>query len=231
MIFYPFYKTSQDKYEIRKTSDYGWRVLNGVQDFHKGVDYSPKIKTETIEIVASQYGELKTGKDSNGGLYSLIKGIDGKGYLTVHHSSFIKTSGFVIAGEPIAYIGKSGNATGIHIHFEVRDNYNDTNSHINPEILDLTYYDHQMINFAQVLAWNDAIGTKKLTDKKVEVKGDGKPSKLVPDTNNLSVGQKAYMSKLSELVEIAQKTGLSNTTWLDSVTARFALYLRKSGSV
>jgi murein DD-endopeptidase MepM/ murein hydrolase activator NlpD len=47
---------------------------------------------------------------------------DGTETVYGHMSSFIKTSGCVTAGTPIARIGEGGDATGPHLHFEVRVN-------------------------------------------------------------------------------------------------------------
>jgi murein DD-endopeptidase MepM/ murein hydrolase activator NlpD len=45
---------------------------------------------------------------------------DGTETVYGHMSSFIRHSGCVKAGEPIARIGSAGDATGPHLHFEVR---------------------------------------------------------------------------------------------------------------
>jgi murein DD-endopeptidase MepM/ murein hydrolase activator NlpD len=45
---------------------------------------------------------------------------DGTETVYGHMSSFIRTTGCVQAGEPIARIGAGGDATGPHLHFEVR---------------------------------------------------------------------------------------------------------------
>lgn len=141
MAYYPFSKKTRDEFGIVLTSPYGMR--NG--KMHKGADYAPsKNKNGDIEIIANVDGDLITGKDQYGGLWSYVKGVDGRGYLTVHHKRFFKTLGKVKAGEVIALMGESGLATGVHTHFEIRQNAFAPSSHINPEKQNLTYYEPSM---------------------------------------------------------------------------------------
>jgi murein DD-endopeptidase MepM/ murein hydrolase activator NlpD len=50
----------------------------------------------------------------------MINDWDGTETVYGHMSSFVRTSGCVSAGETIARIGSAGDATGPHLHFEVR---------------------------------------------------------------------------------------------------------------
>ena len=49
-----------------------------------------------------------------------IRDWDGTETVYGHMSSFVRTSGCVKAGEVIARVGSAGDATGPHLHFEVR---------------------------------------------------------------------------------------------------------------
>lgn len=142
MAYYPFTKSDKDKYGIRVTSPYGMRASG----FHGGTDYAPRIKNTNIPIIASEEGTVSTGRDSFGGLWSYVRGKSGRGYLSVHHSKFLKTKGPVKAGEAIAIMGTTGHSTGIHTHFEIRKDANNKSSKVDPEKQGLTYFDLPIIN-------------------------------------------------------------------------------------
>jgi murein DD-endopeptidase MepM/ murein hydrolase activator NlpD len=60
------------------------------------------------------------GPQSGYGEVMRIRDWDGTETVYGHMSSFIRRSGCVHAGDPIARVGTAGDATGPHLHFEVR---------------------------------------------------------------------------------------------------------------
>ena len=85
---------------------------------HAGVDLAGPWGTT---IVAATAGCISyAGPMSGYGEVMQIADWDGTETVYGHMSSFIRTSGCVHAGEPIARIGSGGDATGPHLHFEVR---------------------------------------------------------------------------------------------------------------
>ena len=138
-------KKSTDKFDIRGTisgesdntaSRFLNRPINGVltsafgyrihpkrkkRHFHSGIDLAAK-KGTPISCAASGkvvFAGWKTG-------YGYVVMVDhGKGYETLyaHCSRLAVTTGQIVsAGKIVAYVGRTGVATGPHLHFEVRKN-------------------------------------------------------------------------------------------------------------
>jgi murein DD-endopeptidase MepM/ murein hydrolase activator NlpD len=135
VAYWPFTLADKQKHNIRETTKYN-------PPTHNGVDEAPADHAKDIPIIASQEGELITDTESTGNRYTYIRGIDGRGYGNSHCSSFLKTSGHVIAGEKIAIMGMTGIATGIHTHFWIRANYKDDDSFVNPDTQNLQFIDN-----------------------------------------------------------------------------------------
>jgi len=105
----------------RITSPYGMRVLKGRKDFHAGIDISGPTGNN---IVAAENGRVSYAGYMRGYGNVIILSHDG-GYSTVYgHNSinFVKTGQSIKKGVVIAKVGSTGNATGSHLHFEVRLN-------------------------------------------------------------------------------------------------------------
>lgn len=102
----------------RISSDYGWR---GDEDFHHGIDIA--ISTGT-SITAARSG--KVSKVGWMGVYGKTVMIDhGNGIQTLYaHNDrlLVKVGEQIAAGERIALSGNTGNTTGPHLHFEIRQN-------------------------------------------------------------------------------------------------------------
>ncbi len=91
---------------------------------HKGLDIAAPYGTE---IYAAADGTVTySGKRGDYGYIIIIDHGDGKTETVYSHNSknLVKTGESVTAGQLIAYVGRSGNATGNHLHFEVRINGN-----------------------------------------------------------------------------------------------------------
>ncbi|MBA7562184.1 LysM peptidoglycan-binding domain-containing protein [Candidatus Atribacteria bacterium 1244-E10-H5-B2] len=105
----------------RITSPYGIRVISGRRDFHAGIDIGGSTGTN---IVAAERGRVSYTGYMRGFGNVIILSHDG-GHSTVYgHNSvnLVKKGQYVNRGSVIAKIGRTGNATGSHLHFEIRLN-------------------------------------------------------------------------------------------------------------
>jgi len=103
----------------RITSPYGQRILNGRKEFHTGIDIGSPTGTK---IVAAESGKVSYAGYMRGYGNIVIISHNG-GYSTVYaHNSvnLVKKGQSVKRGSIIAKVGRTGNATGPHLHFEIR---------------------------------------------------------------------------------------------------------------
>lgn len=109
--------------EVYITSTYGWRTLNGKKSLHQGVDYGthnqklPQYAIEDGYIFAA--GKATADKALYVWvIYPRIK----KAFLHYHLDSYSVRAGQTVnKGTLLGYTGKTGHATGIHLHLGVRD--------------------------------------------------------------------------------------------------------------
>ncbi len=103
------------------TSQFGMRTLGGRRDYHTGIDIDGNTSTS---IRAAESGKVSFSGYING--YGNIIIIDhAGGYSTVyaHNSSnLVKEGQNINKGDLIGKVGATGNATGSHLHFEIREN-------------------------------------------------------------------------------------------------------------
>jgi murein DD-endopeptidase MepM/ murein hydrolase activator NlpD len=96
------------------TSSFGWRWGR----LHAGIDLAGPYGST---IVAATDGCISyAGPESGYGEVMRISDWDGTQTVYGHMSAFLRRSGCVHAGTPIALVGAAGDATGPHLHFEVR---------------------------------------------------------------------------------------------------------------
>ena len=110
----------------RITSPYGMRVVSGRKDFHAGIDIGGPTGTN---IVAAESGRVSYAGYMRGFGNVIILSHDG-GYSTVYgHNSvnLVKKGQYVNKGSIIGKVGRTGNATGSHLHFEIRSGGNPVN--------------------------------------------------------------------------------------------------------
>jgi len=103
----------------RITSSYGARALNGRREFHAGIDISGSTRTN---IIAAESGRISFAGYMRGYGNVIILSHNG-GYSTVYgHNSvnLVKKGQNVKKGSVIGKVGRTGNATGSHLHFEIR---------------------------------------------------------------------------------------------------------------
>lgn len=111
--------------KLRVTSKYGKRQYTyrgkRVKDFHNGIDL-----VGGNEIVATAAGEVVStrneGKQYENGCYVRIKHSNGLYTLYYHLKSgsvTVKKGEKVTKGQVIGIIGKTGKATGVHLHYQI----------------------------------------------------------------------------------------------------------------
>ncbi|HBV43196.1 MAG TPA: hypothetical protein DEF14_02260, partial [Ruminococcaceae bacterium] len=107
------------------SSPYGWRTLRGYSDFHTGVDLTlPGGGSTGAVIVASLDGTVESVRRSNSGYGHCVVINHGGGVKTRYAhclagSISVSVGQHVSAGQAIARVGRTGNATGPHLHFEI----------------------------------------------------------------------------------------------------------------
>jgi len=101
------------------TSNYGWRVIGGSNEFHKGYDIASSLGTD---ILASDGGEIIHARYDDSGYGLSIQILHDNGTITRYaHCSevYVEEGQRVAQGEVIAAMGSTGYVTGVHLHFEV----------------------------------------------------------------------------------------------------------------
>ena len=105
----------------RISSMFGWRQhpIAGVQRFHSGIDLAAAMGTP---IIAVESGRVETADWIGGyGLTAILKHNDRQKTLYGHMSEILVQPGQVVEkGAVIGRVGSTGNSTGPHLHFEVR---------------------------------------------------------------------------------------------------------------
>jgi murein DD-endopeptidase MepM/ murein hydrolase activator NlpD len=89
------------------------RVISGRKDFHAGIDIGGPTGTN---IAAAESGRVSYAGYMRGFGNVIILSHDG-GYSTVYGHN---KGQYVKKGSTIAKLGSTGNATGPHLHFEIR---------------------------------------------------------------------------------------------------------------
>lgn len=103
-----------------KTSAFGTRVhpISGKESFHYGLDIGAAEGTPIYAFAAGTVREAGTSKSY--GNYAVIDHADGFSTLYAHCSKVDAQAGdTVAAGDKIAEVGATGNATGNHLHLEI----------------------------------------------------------------------------------------------------------------
>lgn len=93
--------------------------INGTKRFHAGIDVAAQ---EGSPILAAAPGIVRR-VGHRGGYGNAVEIDNGNGISTLYgHASAlaVKEGDSVKAGEPVAFVGQTGRATGPHLHFEVR---------------------------------------------------------------------------------------------------------------
>ncbi|MGH2775391.1 MAG: murein hydrolase activator EnvC family protein [Actinomycetota bacterium] len=84
---------------------------------HEGVDMMADYGTPVVAITAGTI--TYSGYGGSAGNWQILSGSDGNAYWYMHNQQNIVNGGSVSAGQQIATVGDTGNATGMpHLHFE-----------------------------------------------------------------------------------------------------------------
>lgn len=90
--------------------------VTGVVQPHWGIDLVG------WDVIVSPVNGTITFAGYNGGAGNevRIQGDNGDVFRLLHNRSFIRTGGRVTEGQPVAYMGTTGQSTGVHCHFETK---------------------------------------------------------------------------------------------------------------
>lgn len=105
------------------TSSFGWREnpIEGGQQFHHGVDLGVPLGTDVLAFAAGTVEYI--GENDIYGLYLQIDHGNGVKSFYAHCSKLCVRQGRTVeAGEKVAESGETGNATGPHLHLELKRN-------------------------------------------------------------------------------------------------------------
>ncbi len=119
-FIWPLYGRITSRFGLRR---WGWR-----KKFHKGIDIAAPVGTK---VIASKEGMVSfAGRRKRYGYVVIIKHDKNMETRYAHLQKItVKKGEFVRQGEVIGLVGKTGRATGYHLHFEIRIN----NTPVNPE--------------------------------------------------------------------------------------------------
>lgn len=115
-----------ESYKYRVTSPYGQRTLNGVSQFHGGVDLVGEGSTAVCSVcdgtvLVSQIITNKANRTWEWGNYVAVQAVDGTIIYYCHLASrAVKQGDKVKQGQRIGIMGNTGYSFGAHLHFEVR---------------------------------------------------------------------------------------------------------------
>ena len=97
------------------SSGYGWRGIGT----HEGIDLTAKPGTPVLAAEAGRV--IESGWRGDYGRVVVVKHARNYSTLYAHNRALrVKKGAFVEKGDVIAEVGSTGNATGPHLHFEIR---------------------------------------------------------------------------------------------------------------
>ena len=144
-----------EKGDIRLTSVYGWRIVNGQRDFHRGLDLVGSgnvIAAAAGRVAVSTMITDRANPTWQWGNYVRVDDDAGRRFYYCHlKSRFVKAGQEIRAGDHIGQIGNTGYSFGAHLHFEVRDPAGNS------------------LNAAEILGVDNAVGTIIQPDFRAEV--------------------------------------------------------------
>jgi murein DD-endopeptidase MepM/ murein hydrolase activator NlpD len=122
MFIFPFNDTS-----LPITSNFGWRNLQGVKNYHGGIDIGASIGTPVLAsadgtVILTRF-ETRNGAAYGYGTYVILEHRGGHRSLYGHLSELNAADGQKFnAGDALGKVGNTGHSFGAHLHFEIRTN-------------------------------------------------------------------------------------------------------------
>lgn len=103
------------------SSNYGWRIdpFTGQRAFHEGIDFIAHHGT-VIQAAAGGVVVYSDFHPQYGNMIEIDHGNDLVSRYAHASKRLVKTGDVVLSGATIAEVGRTGRATGTHLHFEVR---------------------------------------------------------------------------------------------------------------
>jgi murein DD-endopeptidase MepM/ murein hydrolase activator NlpD len=99
---------------------YGKKGRHWSRGYHTGVDFAVPVGTDIIAVADGKIENANWGKSYG---VQLVQKIDGGWVIYAHLSkALVKAGDKVKKGQHIAESGNTGNSTGPHLHFEMRNN-------------------------------------------------------------------------------------------------------------
>lgn len=109
-----------DTTQYRVSDGYGWRQdpFTGERTFHKGIDLAC---AEGTEVLAAEGGAVvQAYRSTSYGTCLRVLHTDGSASLYAHlQYAYVRPGEVVEAGQLLGAAGRSGRATGAHLHFEL----------------------------------------------------------------------------------------------------------------
>jgi len=117
---------------FRRSDGFGWRILNGKPNFHKGIDITGTAKKDIYAIQSGKVFDASYGYNSGFGNVVMIDHENGYTSIYAHLSKIlVKEGARVEKGELVGYMGNTGLSFGTHLHLGVKKN----GEYINPYTL------------------------------------------------------------------------------------------------
>jgi murein DD-endopeptidase MepM/ murein hydrolase activator NlpD len=102
------------------TTAYGKKGKMWSKGYHTGVDFAVPVGTDVVAVADGKIENASWGKAYG---TALVQKVEGGWVIYAHLSKALAKPGDkVVAGQHIGESGNTGNSSGPHLHFEMRDN-------------------------------------------------------------------------------------------------------------
>jgi murein DD-endopeptidase MepM/ murein hydrolase activator NlpD len=106
--------------DAKITTPYGKKGKMWSRGYHTGIDVACKVGTDIIAVADGKIENASWGASYG---TQLVQRVEGGWVIYAHLSkTLVKAGDKVVAGQNIAKSGNTGNSSGPHLHFEMRDN-------------------------------------------------------------------------------------------------------------
>jgi murein DD-endopeptidase MepM/ murein hydrolase activator NlpD len=106
--------------DAKITTPYGKKGKMWSRGYHTGIDVACPVGTDIIAVADGKIENASWGASYG---TQLVQKVDGGWVIYAHLSkTLVKAGDKVVKGQHIAESGNTGNSSGPHLHFEMRDN-------------------------------------------------------------------------------------------------------------